>query len=440
MVKPLPRRTFLRGAGVTLGLPLLDAMIPARLSAAAEKPTRLMVVYAPTGKIMDQWTPKSEGADFEYTRILKPLERHREDVLVISGLAANNGRALGDGAGDHARAASSYLTGAHPRKTEGADIRCGISMDQMAAARIGNQTRFPSLEITCEDSRQAGSCDSYSCVYQSISWKSETQPLPPEMNPRSVFERLFGEAAEGGTGQERAARRSYRRSVLDLAFRDAERLKTSLGPTDRRKIDEYMSAIREIELRIERAERESAELPKGLQAPAGIPTSYREHSRLLFDLSLLAFQTDSTRVVTFMLAREGGLRTYPEAGVPEAHHSITHHRNVPGEIEKVAKVNTFHVEQFAYFVDRLKATADGEGTLLDHTITLYGSPLGDPNVHDHGNLPTLLAGRGRGKVTPGRHVRFPKETPIANLHVSLLDMMGVPADKIGDSNGGLTLS
>lgn len=440
MVKPLPRRTFLRGAGFTFGLPLLDAMIPARLSAAVEKPIRLMVIYAPTGKIMDQWTPKSEGKDFEYTRILKPLERHRDDVLVISGLAANNGRALGDGAGDHARAASSYLTGAHPKKTEGADIRCGISMDQVAAARLASHTRFPSLEITCEDSRQAGSCDSYSCVYQSISWKSETQPLPPEMNPRNVFERLFGDAAEAGTEQDRAARRSYRRSVLDLAFRDAERLKTSLGPTDRRKIDEYMSAIREIELRIERAERESAELPKGLQAPSGIPTSYREHSRLLFDLSLLAFQTDSTRVVTFMLAREGGLRTYPEAGVPEAHHSITHHRNIPGEIEKVAKVNTFHVEQFSYFVDKLKGTRDGEGTLLDHTITLYGSPLGDPNVHDHGNLPTLLVGRGRGTVKPGRHLRFPKETPIANLHVSLLDIMGVRADKVGDSTGPLTLS
>lgn len=440
MVKPLPRRTFLRGAGVTLGLPLLEAMIPARLSAAPEKPVRLMVVYAPTGKIMNQWTPKEEGSTFEFTRILKPLERHREDVLVISGLAANNGRALGDGAGDHARAASSYLTGAHPKKTEGADIRCGISMDQIAAARLAAHTRFPSLEITCEDSRQAGSCDSYSCVYQSIAWKSETQPLPPEMNPRNVFERLFGEASNGATAAERAEKRAVRRSVLDLAFRDAERLKVSLGPTDRRKIDEYLTSVREIEMRIERAGRESAELPKGLQAPSGIPTSYREHARLLLDLSLLAFQTDSTRVITFMLAREGGLRTYPEAGVPEAHHSITHHRNVPGEIEKVAKVNTFHVEQFAYFVDKLKAAADGEGSLLDHTVTLYGSPLGDPNVHDHGNLPTVVVGRGRGKVKPGRHVRFPKETPVSNLHVSLLDLMGVPVDRVGDSNGPLSLS
>jgi hypothetical protein len=440
MPKPLPRRTFLRGGGAAIGLPLLDAMIPAGLSAAPGQPVRLMVVYAPTGKIMNQWTPAAEGRSFDYTRILRPLEPYRDDVLVISGLAANNGRALGDGAGDHARAASSYLTGAHPKKTEGADIRCGISMDQIAAAHIGGQTRFRSLEITCEDSRQAGACDSYSCVYQSISWKSETQPLPPEMNPRNVFERLFGDAVEGGSDAERSARRSYRRSVLDLAFRDAQRLKTLLDATDRRKIDEYLTAIREIELRIQRAETENAQLPAGVRAPAGIPPGYRAHARLMFDLALLAFQTDSTRVITFMLAREGGLQTYPEAGVPEAHHSITHHRNIPEEIEKVAKVNTFHVEQFAWFVARLRSTTDGDAALLDRTVALYGSPLGDPNVHDHGNLPTLLVGRGQGKIKPGRHIRVPEETPVTNLHLSLLEIAGVPASKVGDSTGPLVLS
>lgn len=413
----LSRRRLIQGMGASFGLPLLEAM------PAEQPPMRLMVVYAPSGKIMPHWTPAAPGTGFAFPRTLAPLERHRRNVSVLSGLAAHQGNALGDGAGDHARAASAYLTGVHPRKTEGADIRCGVSMDQIAATHFAKSTRFPSLEITCEDSRQVGSCDSYSCVYQSISWKSETQPMPPEMNPRTVFERLFGDASL--TPAQRAARRS----VLDLTRTETARLAGELGAADKRKLDEYLTSIREIETRMEKAGP-----PIQGTAPAGIPTSYRDHARLLFDLSILALATGSTRMITFMLAREGGLQTYPEAGVPEAHHSCTHHRGDPELIEKVAKINAFHAEQFAYFLDKMKAAKDGDGTLLDHTLTLYGAAIGDPNAHDHNNLPTLVAG---GKIGGGRHVVYTKNTPIANLHLSLLDMAAVPVDRIGDATGKL---
>ncbi|HEU0119714.1 MAG TPA: DUF1552 domain-containing protein [Bryobacteraceae bacterium] len=416
----ISRRALLRGAGAAVGLPLLEAM-----GAAGPQPTRLIVVYAPSGKIMPYWTPTAAGTDFAFPRTLAPLERHRKEVAVLSGLAANQGNALGDGPGDHARAASAYLTGVHPRKTEGADIRCGVSMDQFAAAHFAQTTRLPSLEITCEDSRQLGSCDSYSCVYQSISWKSPTQPMAPEMNPRVVFERLFGDASLP------AGQRAARRSVLDLTRAETARLTRDLGGTDKRKLDEYLTSIREVETRMEKATANTGELP---EAPAGIPTSYREHARLLFDLSALAFASGATRMITFMLAREGGLRTYPEAGVPEAHHSCTHHMNKPELIEKVAKINAFHVEQFAYFLDKLRATKDGGGTLLDHTVALYGAGIGDPNKHDHNNLPALVAG---GRIRGGQHIQFAKDTPIANLHLTLLAMAGVPLDTLGDSNGRL---
>lgn len=434
MKPPLSRRHVLRGMGAAIGLPLLDAMIPpfARGASAADA-KRLIVVYAPSGMIMPHWTPTETGATFDLPRTLQPLASHRGDVLVLSGLAANNGNALGDGAGDHARAASSYLTGVHPRKTEGADIRCGRSMDQIAAAKLASKTRLPSLEITCEDSRQIGSCDSYSCVYQSISWKSETQPMPPEMNPAKAFERMFGDASLS------PAQRQSRRSVLDYTRTETRKLAGKLGPADQRKLGEYLTAIREIETRIERAGRPGeAAPPEGVEPPPGIPTSYREHARLMFDLCALAFASDTTRVITFMLAREGGLQTYPEAGVPEAHHSCTHHRNDPELIEKVAKINEFHVQQFSYFLDKMKAAADGDGSLLDHTAVVYGAAIGDPNVHDHNNLPTLVAG-AKGRIQGGRHARHTKDTPIANLHLALLDFVGVPLDQLGDSTGRLDL-
>jgi hypothetical protein len=434
-MKALHRRTFLRGIGTAIALPFLDAMMPAFAATTAKvaAPCRFMVVYAPTGMIMDQWTPKVEGTGFELPRILKPLEAHREDILVLSGLGDHNGKSLGDGPGDHARAASSYLTGAHPHKTEGADIRCGISVDQVAAQQFGKQTRFASMELTCEDSRQVGACDSYSCAYQSIAWKSETQPLPPEMNPRSAFDRLFGDDRLRGTPAERADRQS----VLDLAMGETKRLENGLGAADRRKLDEYLTSIREIEVRIDKAEKERVKLPADVQAPAGIPTNYAEHARLMFDLAVLAFQTDATRVVTFMMAREGGLRSYPEAGVPDAHHSITHHRGDPVLIEKVTKINCYHMEQFAYFLDKLKSTADHSGTLLDHSVVTYGSALGDPNVHDHMHLPTIVAGNAMGRIRTGRHIRYADETPLSNLHLSLLDLAGVRVEKMGDSTGKL---
>ncbi len=414
----LSRRHLLQGVGAAIGLPWLEAM-----AAPASTPKRLIVIYAPSGKIMPHWTPSAKGTGFAFPRTLASLEKHRSRVTVLSGLAANQGNALGDGAGDHARAASSYLTGVHPRKTEGADIRCGVSMDQIAATHFAKSTRIPSLEITCEDSRQVGSCDSYSCVYQSISWKSESQPMAPEMNPRTVFERLFGDATL--TPGQRAARRS----VLDLTRTETTRLSRDLGTTDKRKLEEYLTAIREVETRMDKAGPSI-----GTAAPAGIPTSYREHARLLFDLSALAFASGSTRMITFMLAREGGLQTYPEAGVPEAHHSCTHHRGDPELMEKVAKINAFHVEQFTYFLDKMQATADGEGTLLDNTLALYGAAIGDPNAHDHNNLPTLVAG---GKLAGGRHLTYAKNTPVANLHLSLLHLAGVPVEPFGDATGRL---
>jgi len=419
MLPRLSRRHLLRGVGASLGLPYLEAM------GAAKSPAKLMVVYAPSGKIMKHWTPAETGTEFVFPRTIASMEKHRKNVAVLSGLAANQGNALGDGPGDHARAASCYLTGVHPRKTEGADIRCGVSMDQHAAAHFAKSTRLPSLEITCEDSRQVGSCDSYSCVYQSISWKSETQSMPPEMNPRTVFERLFGDASL--TPGQRAARQS----VLDLTRTETMRLTRTLGGSDKRKLDEYLTSVRELELRIAKAGEQTGAVPEG---PAGIPTSYREHARLLFDLSAVAFATGATRMITFMLAREGGLRTYPEAGVPEAHHSITHHRNDPEMVEKVTKINEFHVQQFAYFLDKLRATADGEGTLLDSTVSLYGAGIGDPNVHDHNNLPVLVAG---GRVRGGQHVRYARNTPIANLHLTMLALGGLPMEKLGDSTGRL---
>jgi hypothetical protein len=435
-MKHLPRRTFLRGVGASIALPFLDAMAPA-FAKAAKPSTRMMYVYAPTGMMPNDWYPKTTGTDFEYQRIMKPLEKFREHITVISGLADNPGRALGDGPGDHSRAAASYLTGAHPKKTEGADIHCGISVDQVAARTLGARTKFASLEVTCEDSRQAGACDSYSCAYQSISWKSETQPLPPEMNPRLLFERLFGDLDVSGSPAERRNQEANRKSVLDLAFRDTQSLKTTLGATDRRKLDEYLTSIRDLETQIGKAMNSTEQLPPGLEKPAGIPPNYADHARLLFDLITVAFQTDMTSVATFMLAREGGLRTYAECGVPEAHHSITHHRNDPVLVEKVTKIQCYHLEQFVYFVEKLKATPDGDGSLLDHSAIVYGASMGDPNIHDHMKCPTLVAGHASGRIRGGQHIAFEEKTPMANLHLALLDTVGVTAENLGDSTGKL---
>ena len=438
----LPRRTFLRGLGAAVALPMLDAMVPAFASHSrllASPPCRLAFAYVPNGIIMEDWSPTAEGPEFELTRILQPLATYREDWMLLSGLTHNNGRALGDGAGDHARASASYLTGVHPRKTDGVDIKNGISVDQLAAQAIGGKTRFPSLELGAEHGRVAGNCDSgYSCAYSnSISWRSETSPLPPEVNPRLLFERLFGPPGAKEDAASRARRQRYQKSILDLVLNDTQKLKGELGSTDRRKLDEYLYAVREIEKRIERAELElSGQIP-AIERPAGVPIDYAEHVRMMFDLQVIAFQSDMTRITTFMFGREGSNRTYREINVPDAHHGLTHHKGDAKKVEGIIKINRYHMEQFAYFLEKLRSTPDGDGSLLDHSMVVYGSGLSDGNEHTHHDLPVLLAGRGCGALHPGRHIRFPKETPMTNLYISILDRLGLHPESLGDSTGTL---
>jgi uncharacterized protein DUF1552 len=434
----LPRRTFLKGMGAAIALPLLDAMTPAfaTTTRAATRPTRLAFTYVPNGITMPDWTPAGEGAAFEFSRVMKPLERFREDLVVLSGLGHHNGQALGDGPGDHARAAASYLTGVHPRKTAGADIQNGISVDQVAAQALGAETRFPSLELGCDDSRTVGNCDSgYSCAYtNSLAWRGPATPMPPETNPRLVFERLFGDIDTSVPPEVRARRLMYRRSILDLVGERTSRLVRDLGATDRRKLDEYLSSIRDVELRIQKAEQDTTGLVPTIDKPSGVPVLYADYVNLMFDLQLIAFQTDSTRIVTMMMGREGSMRTYPEIGVPDPHHPLTHHRGNPEWIERVTKVNTHHMELFAGFLEKMKNTPDGDGSLLDHSIVVYGSGLSDGNRHTHEDLPVLIAGHG-GDFVLGRHVVYAKGTPMTNFYLTLLDRLGVQQEAIGDSTG-----
>ena len=380
----------------------------------------------------------SEGAGFEFTRTLKPVEPFREKLLVLSGLDHYNGQSLGDGAGDHARAGATWLTGVHPKKTEGADIHAGISADQVAAREIGKQTMLPSLELGLEDNRMAGGCDSgYSCAYSNtLCWSSPTTPVPPEMDPRAVFERLFG---DGETTDQAARARLARqdRSILDFVGADATRLGLKLGSGDRRKLGEYLDAVREIERRIQKVEEQNADsiaLPS-IDRPAGIPPTFEEHIQLMFDLMTVAFQADMTRVITLMIGREGGNRTYRTIGVPDAHHGLSHHFNDAGKIDRLQKIDQHHVEMLGYFLGKLRETKDGDGTLLDHSMIVYGSSLSDGNRHQHDNLPALLAGGGAGKIHGGRHILYPKGTPMTNLFLTMLDILGVRPEKIGDSTG-----
>ncbi len=439
--KHLSRRTLLRGLGVSIALPVLDSMMPAfaapAKAAAGKAPLRLAFTYVPNGIIMKDWTPAVDGSTFELPRILQPLEPFRKDMLVLTGLTQNTGRALGDGAGDHARAASTFLTGMHPKKTAGADIQVGISADQVAAQKIGNATRMPSIELACEDGRLVGGCDSgYSCAYSnSISWRSATTPNPPEINPRAVFERMFGASSEDPAA--RLKRHKYEQSILDAAMEETRRLEANLGRTDRRKLDEYLTSVREIERRIETAERDNKEVVPTMEKPDGVPADFAEYVQLMFDLLLVAFQTDTTRISTFMIAREGSSRSYREIGISDGHHPLTHHRNNPEWIEKIAQINKFHMQQFAHFISKLKATPDGDGTLLDHTMIVYGSGISDGNRHSHNDLPVLLLGSGNGSIKPGRHVTYPAETPMNNLFMAMLDQAGVQTEKLGDANGEL---
>jgi len=438
-MQPISRRTLLRGIGAAVAVPWLDAMVPAFAGPSrAAFPTRMAFVYTPNGKNMDDWTPKAEGADFELPLILQPLKDLREDILVLTGLTADKARPHGDGGGDHARALGAFLTGAQPRKTDGTDIRAGVSVDQVAAAAVGDQTRLSSLEIGCEAGAMAGNCDSgYSCVYSStMSWRSATQPLPKEVNPKSVFDRLFGH----GSAAERAKMRDQRQSVIDLVREDCKDLNGKLGKSDQQKLDEYVTSIRDIEVRLERAvHMPDVKVPEGVAKPTGIPASYEEHIKLMGDLLVLAFQTDVTRVGTFVVANEGSNKPYASIGVPEGHHDLSHHGNSKEKKDKIAKINTFHVTQFAYLLGRLKAIKEGDGTLLDHCMIAYGSANSDGNAHNHDNLPILLAGKGSGTFKSGRHVRFAKETPLNNLWLALLQRMGVKLPSLGDSTGILPI-
>ncbi len=443
--KKLARRTFLRGLGTSIALPFLEAMIPASAATSALKsPCRMAFLYVPNGIIMEAWTPQTEGPVAELPRtlprVLEPLAPYRDNLLLLSGLSLKNGDALGDGPGDHARAGASYLTAAHPKKTFGADIQVGVSVDQIAAQKIAGQTQFASLELSCEDGLLGGNCDNgYSCAYSnSISWRTPSTPMPAEISPRALFERLFGGADASETPQRRARQRLYEKSILDFVLEDTQRLKGTLGPTDRRKMDEYLYAVRDIEKRIERAERNNRQaLPTVVQPPSGIPESFKEHSELMFDLLAVAFQADLTRIATLMLGLEQSTRSYPEIGISEAHHGLTHHLGNKEKIEKVTQINCFHARQFAYFLGKLNSIKDGDGTLLDHSMIVYGSGLSDGNRHLHHNLPVLMAGRGCGTVRPGRHVIYPQDTPMANLYVAMLDRMGVQIESMADSNGEL---
>ncbi|MGA7414060.1 MAG: DUF1552 domain-containing protein [Bryobacteraceae bacterium] len=437
--KHLPRRAFLRGIGAAIALPALDAMAPALASAAATKaPTRLAFAYVPNGIIMKDWTPSAEGSAFEFTNTLKPLEPLRAKLMVLSGLSHHNAEALGDGAGDHARAGACFLTGVHPKKTSGADIQSGVSADQIVAKELGDATRFRSLEFGCEDSRTVGDCDSgYSCAYtNSISWRTPTSPMPPETNPRAVFERLFG--ADANLDPETRARRlRSRMSILDLVSERTQSLSGNLGASDRRKLDEYLYAVREIEKRIQMAENDPQQIKPNMEEPGGIPVTFTEYVKLMYDLQVLAFQTDMTRVSTMVVAREGSVRTYGEIGIPDPHHPLSHHRGNAEWIEKLVKINRYHVELFGYFLQKMDSIQDGDGTLLDHSMIVYGSAISDGNQHSHNNLPALLAGGGNGCLKPGRHVIYKPETPMANLYLTLLDRVGVKPEAIGDSTGKL---
>ena len=436
----ISRRTVLRGMGTAVALPWLETMGP--LAAWADEqpgkrkaPNRLAFLYVPNGKNMADWTPTAEGTDYKLPSILEPLEKHRADFNVLTGLTADKARPHGDGGGDHARALAAFLTGAQPRKTDGTDIRAGISVDQVVASRIGDRTRLASLEIGCEQGGMAGNCDSgYSCVYSNtMSWRSATQPLPKEVNPKLVFERLFA----GEPDANRSRRDKQRRSILDLVREDAKDLAGKVSSADQRKLEEYFSSIRDIEQRIERAARLPEIKTPSYTKPNGVPADFREHIRLMCDLMVLAFQADVTRVATFVLANEGSNKPYPFIGVSEGHHDLSHHGNDEKKKAKIRDINKFHVTQLAYLLEKLKSVQEGSGTLLDHCMIAYGSGNSDGNAHNHDNLPVLLAGRGGGSIKTGRHIRYANETPLNNLWLALLDRVDVRLPFLGDSTGSL---
>ncbi len=437
----LPRRTFLRGLGAVIALPLLDAMVPALSAAAKPGPVRrLGFVYTPNGATMSAWTPKGEGPLLdELSPTLSPLAPFKNHVMVPTGLSQRQAESWGNGNGEHSRGQSVWLSGVHPKRTEGADVRNATTIDQLAAQVIGNDTRLMSLELALEQNYMSGNCDNgYSCVYwNTISWRTPTTPLPMEVNPRVVFERMFG---DGGTPEQRLAQVREDRSILDSVKQAVAGLQRRLGVGDRTKVADYLDAMREIERRIQVAERQSGESPIVLlDRPIGVPEAYDDHAKLMFDLAALAFQADITRVFTLLLGREQTNRPYPFLGVPEAHHAISHHQNDPAKLAQAAKINTYHIELLARFAATLQATPDGDGTLLDHSMILQGSGLSNSDQHSHINLPLVVVGGGGGRLKGGRHLRFPEDTPMNNLHLSLLEKVGVPVEKFGDSTGQIEL-
>ncbi len=437
--KALSRRIFLRGAGAAVALPFLEAMSPA-LAAPAKPPVRLAFLYVPNGIDMAHWNVEQDGPLGELPRVLEPLEAFRGSLLQLGNLTHNSGRALLDGPGDHARCSGSYLTGIQVRKST-VDVKAGISCDQIIADQVGAATRFASLELGMDDARQAGDCDSgYSCAYtNNLAWRSETQPLPPILDPRALFERLFGTGLALGP-EETARRARYRRSILDLVTTDTKALQASLGPTDARKLDEYLWSIREVERQLEKAELQNAQVDPGMDKPYGVPPDFADHFKLMTDMLSIAFRADLTRVVTFMMTREGTTRSYREIGISDGHHPVSHHKGNPELMEKVTRINEYHTRQLAGWLQRLQSTEDGDGNLLDSSMIVYGAGLSDGNRHLHEDLPTLLIGRGGSSVATGRRITFRKETPMANLYLTLMDRMGLHVENFGDASGRLDLA
>lgn len=434
--KALPRRTFLKGAGAAVALPMLDAMAPALSAKSAVAPPRLGFVYISNGVIQEQWNPATTGTNFELTPILKPLEPVREYINVLSGLAHLQADTFGDGTGDHPRASAVWLTGVHAwdRTRPGVEVRLATTADQLAARAIGRDTQVPSLELNLDNPTQAA-CDSGDCFYvNTISWRNETTPNVAESHPRVVFERLFG---DGGTAAQRLALAKSTGSILDSVTNEVSRLAGTLGNGDRAKLSEYLDSVREIEQRIQNTETRGAQSIELPERPIDIPDTFDAHTKLMFDLQALAFQADVTRVFTLIMARELSSRTYPNIGVPEQHHAVSHHRNDPELIAKKAKIDVYHAQLFTYFLEKLKATPDGDGNLLDHSLIVYGGGMGNGNLHRHTDLPCVLAGKLGGKFTTGRHLAYPENTPMANLLLTILDKTGVHVEKLGDSTGML---
>ena len=439
--KPILRRTVLRGLGTAISLPLLEAMLPTSRAAIAAAPLRMMFFMVPNGAHMPAWTPSTQGPGFTLPATLEPLQKHREYVSVFSGLTLDGARDHGDGAGDHARSGASFLTGAHPRKTDGADIKSSVSVDQVAAQAVGSQSRFASLELGIDGSAQAGNCDSgYSCAYSSnLAWRNESSPLAKENDPSAVFDRLFGNGDSASEGKNRAARIERRKSVLDFVLDDAKALQTRLGTVDKRKLDEYLYAVRDVENRMSHSDKLKVgeDGVPNIARPAGIPRDWSEHCKLMMDMTAIAIRSDATRILTFMFGNEGDNKGYPQIGVPEGHHELSHHGKSEEKQAKVQKINHFHMQHFAYLLDHFAGVEEAGSQLLDNCLILYGSGISDGDRHNHDDLPIMMVGRGGGRIKKPTHLQYPKDTPLCNLYLWMLNQVGVKADSFGDSTGVL---